>query len=434
MLVLLSIVAGTTPWAVMTGADVHFPRPAPPPPPPSFHSLVHTVAARVQKLRGERFDRIPKVELVQPEEMSERLTDSPSADHAQPAAKSVAVRSLVALDGTQPPHRKGVGLPLGAYVPSDHTVYILKEDIAYPMEPVIAHELTHALEDQRFGLDEPAKIGGSEAAEAVRALDEGSASFVEGLYVHRYMDGAPSGVEMYSSLYRGHTKNPRMRVAIARHVLPYLAGKQFVARLYRRGGWDLVNRAFAHPPAVTSAIAHPQRWLRGAPYTIPAVSPPGPPSVWRFLGTGHFGEIETNVLLHASLDTRAARRGAAGIDGGRYAVWRRRSAPYGCGIPCPSDTVATIAWRFVSWRQARQFERLAPNLLAEVDGQYLGNYVWSTRFGYAGIAGTGGPNAQGDPTWVISFAPSKQLARRMALRGSGVAATAARQIVPPSHD
>ena len=56
-------------------------------------------------------------------------------------------------------------------------------------------------------------------------------------------------------------------------VLPYAAGFALVAEVYRRGGFPLVDRMFANPPASSHQILHPEAYFSGeGPVSLTAVS------------------------------------------------------------------------------------------------------------------------------------------------------------------
>ena len=386
---------------------------------------------RVERLRGQQFVRKPKIEVLPAVEIVASIRESAPTVGAIAAKKAAAKETLQRISGmrAENPSPESYGFPSGLYWPATDTIFIPTEALGrpdLPVEQILVHELTHALDHQRFGLDEPGPTRSSEADEAVRALDEGSASFVEQLFVDRHSDGRPSSTQMLAEQYHTYDPDTYAHVDGAAVALPYLLGVRFVSTLHRRGGWNLVNEAFHHPPTTMGQIAHPLRWLRGDDYTRPTMIKPEPSSRWRSLGFGPFGEVDTNLLLQASFTPHSSRQAAEGLDSGRWTVWRTRSAPTTCEIPCPEHTVAAIAWRWENRQEFEQFARAGHGILElGLDAPRLNDMVWRVDGGYASIAGRlpGGRTMQPGiaPTWVMAFTPTARLARRIANDTSRVA-------------
>ena len=206
-----------------------------------------------------------------------------------------------------------------------------------PNRVILAHELTHALEDQRFDLSRlPLETrGNDDRALAASALVEGDATLV----MNQYMVGDLSAGALKDSLASAFTTDVRQLAAAPRYLretllFPYLHGLEFCQTLYNQGGWDALANAFAHPPESTSEILHPDRFLasgRREPLTI------------RFKDTGVLGHkpIQDNVLgefgarqfltawlrddqvaAHAAEGWRGDRALVYGDDKGTSYVWR----------------------------------------------------------------------------------------------------------------
>jgi hypothetical protein len=319
--------------------------------------------------------------------------------------------------------------PAGLYSPAERTVFIPEETLersSLPLEEVLAHELTHALDDQHFDLGESPSGQNSESAAAARALDEGSATLIEQRYMRRFLGGAPTATELLADAY--HAYDPASHLETARASLPYLLGLRFVSALHRRGGPRLVDQAFRDRPTTMGQVAHPLRWLRGDSYVRPALLEPGPTYRWQTLGTGPFTEADTNLLLQSAFAPLSSRQAAEGLDGGRWAVWRERATGDDCAAPCPAHTVVTIAWRWENANDAVEFARAVHGILElGLHAPRLGGRVWEVDGGYAGIAGRASRRVDGTevvaPTWVLVFAPSPHLARKAARTTSMVAST-----------
>ena len=130
-------------------------------------------------------------------------------------------------------------------------------------KPVMAHELTHALQDQHFNLRRFEKWphDDSDAELAAHALIEGDATVA----MMAYMAQNPLVALAFSrSLTTGvateqYDQAPRsMRESL---IFPYLQGSEWVRQLYRKGGWTMVSNAFTRLPLSTEQVLHPEKYF-----------------------------------------------------------------------------------------------------------------------------------------------------------------------------
>jgi hypothetical protein len=144
-------------------------------------------------------------------------------------------------------------------------------------KPVMAHELTHALQDQHFNLRRFEKWppGDSDAELAAHALIEGDAT----LAMTIYMAKNPMVALAFSrSLTMGvateqYDQAPRaMRETL---IFPYINGLEWATQLYKRGGWPTVSNAFTRLPLSSEQILHPEKYFnyeRPVKVVLPDVS------------------------------------------------------------------------------------------------------------------------------------------------------------------
>lgn len=209
-------------------------------------------------------------------------------------------------------------------------------DVAAPSEQklleqraVLAHEVQHALQAQRFPrLRVPAN---SDEAIAQKSLLEGDAMVAMGALL-----GAEAGAPVGRTLRRLVEVTKRVPLATVtgaegarkldqaleltrkRLVFPYEEGMLFVADVYRAGGFPLVDRIYAEPPRSTAQILHPEKYLAGiAPRPIADPEPSG----YKAASVDTLGELNTRILLGRCLDTDLAARAAAGWAGDRFGVF-----------------------------------------------------------------------------------------------------------------
>jgi hypothetical protein len=177
----------------------------------------------------------------------------------------------------------------GYYDPKTETVNLLDWLDADAQRPVLAHELTHALQDQSSGLEKWLKAGDTdidekknltyedfendEMSEARQAVVEGQAMAVLVDYML-----APTGQSLLASPQVAQALNEGMLVGTADSpqfqnapvymkealTFPYRYGLEFVAELLKRGGKDKAFAgAFREPPHTTRQIMEPDTYLSG---------------------------------------------------------------------------------------------------------------------------------------------------------------------------
>lgn len=147
-----------------------------------------------------------------------------------------------------------------------------------PFERVtLAHELDHALTDQRLGIPLPDDLvaGAEDADLAGLSLVEGDAT----LTMQRY--STTLSVEDQVDLIDPQAvAEAQAGLATLPHFLqrellfPYEEGLDFVCRLYAAGGWDAVNAAYESPPQSSDEILFPDRYIDD----VGPVDPPDPSS------------------------------------------------------------------------------------------------------------------------------------------------------------
>jgi hypothetical protein len=203
--------------------------------------------------------------------------------------------------------------------PNRRRLYAVSEDRSLtPMNQLIlSHELRHALQDQYVRVHDllPEEIGDFDDRRlALMALLEGDATFVMAKFLTRRLAQAHEAAPDVSDFTMPVVAMPGAPDVVRDQMeLPYSMGLPFVRDLWRRGGWDAVKAAWAHPPDSTAEVLHgdedPARH-RG-PMPGSAYRPKG----GRRLIDGVLGEAFSRTLL------RGADEAAAGWAGDRFEVW-----------------------------------------------------------------------------------------------------------------
>src|SRR6266550_3377250 len=125
--------------------------------------------------------------------------------------------------------------------------------------PIMAHELTHALQDQHFNLRrfEHWPKGDSDAELAAHALIEGDATLAMALYVANNPLVALAFMKSLGAAGMASVELDKAPRALRESLLfPYQDGEKWVNALYKRGGWTAVSQAFTTLPQSTEQILH----------------------------------------------------------------------------------------------------------------------------------------------------------------------------------
>jgi hypothetical protein len=233
----------------------------------------------------------------------------------------------------------------GYYEPADGTMYMASDLGDEEAEATLAHELVHALQDQRWNLEERSKYrpGDGDHSEVVSALAEGDAtSAMFDVMIARAAPGTgKTAVDLPDDVFAeqiraGMNDGPGAK---APHVMrtslaaPYIYGTLFVHALRRRGGWDAVNRAWDDPPTTTEQILHADKWLTheaAMPVTAPTFAVLGPG--WKVDDEDTEGELGTRIAFEEWMEPKAAADASSGWGGDR-------------GVLVTSGEKAAFAWK-----------------------------------------------------------------------------------------
>lgn len=320
----------------------------------------------------------------------------------------------------------------GYYDPESGSLFLL-EDVPRALAPlVVAHELTHALEDQHFGIDARLAEVADDAdrAFARSAVHEGSATLLMLAYAARAVgDGSltPSDLREVAAVEAERGKALEgFPAALLRPLLgAYLLGAGFLAQgdpssLSAGAGAFPAERADRicgdDGPRSSEQILHPEKYWDPERRDDPSSLPPG--GAGKLLGRGFrlrahgvLGELVLGCLVDAptprsysDLGSAAAswtNAAASGWDGDRWELWTRG----------PSAVVLlNTVWD--TEQDAREFEQA-------LSGR--AGLVWQRRGSLVALlAGDAGEGAQGVLARMLEAVPSTE----------GASADAPRRLVP----
>jgi hypothetical protein len=215
----------------------------------------------------------------------------------------------------------------GYYDPKAQQFYLADWIELEGQKPVMAHELTHALQDQHFNLKrfENWPKGDSDAELAAHALIEGDATLAMTLYMAknplvalafiRSLGGQETATEQFKQAPRA------LRESL---LFPYEEGSAWATQLYKRGGWEMVSQAFTKLPQSTEQILHADKYFS---YEVPqkltlpdfkvALGP-----TWKKLDYDVNGEWGYYLILDEFLnDATVSKQAAAGWGGDRFELY-----------------------------------------------------------------------------------------------------------------
>jgi hypothetical protein len=190
-------------------------------------------------------------------------------------------------------------------------LFITESAASEAQEPVLAHELAHALADQNYNLGRFIKQGhkNDDASTARLAVMEGQATWLMSEFLARQqgqsLRNSPELVSMMSKLsdssggqYPVFENEPLyLRTTL---VFPYTRGMLFQNAISERDGKEAFSEVFKHPPVSTQQIMQPQTYFAGLKPSDPKLPEPKLPRAFKGLVGGTLGELEHQILIEQS--------------------------------------------------------------------------------------------------------------------------------------
>jgi hypothetical protein len=263
----------------------------------------------------------------------------------------------------------------GYYDPKTKTVYLLDWLDPESQKPVLAHELTHALQDQNFGIQKFFKtpkpkherydVSSSEEMSARVAVMEGQAAAVMIDYLlapmGKSVQTAPDIARAMQSgmLTEGDTSIFSKAPLYLREDMkfPYTYGLNFTLELLKQSKEKAFAGAFSNPPESTRQVMEPETYLQGE--VVPPLPMPDLDKVlgkeWQRFDVDSVGEFDISVLAREYGKTVAQARSIA-------TTWRNSyyyaSAKKGVKPSGPEDISLLYVSRWSSPEAAENFAEI----------------------------------------------------------------------------
>jgi hypothetical protein len=175
-------------------------------------------------------------------------------------------------------------------------------------EPVLAHEVAHAIADQNYNLAKFIKSGrnSDDGATARLAVMEGQATWLMSELLARKMGQSLKDSPALVAMMSGATGGGAGQYPVFDHaplylrttlVFPYTKGMLFQNALFDRDGQQGFAEVFLKPPVSTQQILHPEKYFSGVKPTQPDLPQPHLPKGYKSLVGGSLGELEHAIML-----------------------------------------------------------------------------------------------------------------------------------------
>jgi hypothetical protein len=304
-------------------------------------SQMAEIEVQVETLRGLNANSTVHRSLLTQQQLRQNVIDELLADYTDQEALDDAfvlsqfgllVRDFPLHDFYIDLYSEGIA---GYFDDEAQRMYVLQgSEFGGPERITYAHEFVHALQDQRYDLDEGLGFNDetceedSERCAALSSLVEGDATLLEEQWLRTYAtsEDLMDLMEYYDALdMQVFERAPRF---IQEDLLfPYLSGVEFVRALYDEAGWAGVDQAYLNPPVSTEQILHPDRFPDDVPdvLVVPQIAE-FLGSAWRKVDADVLGEWFTRLVLEEFIGTAEAYEAAEGWGGDYYLAFEHRES------------------------------------------------------------------------------------------------------------
>jgi hypothetical protein len=329
-----------------------------------MRAVVDEVSAFVEEERGLEFREPVDVELLEDEEFEARLLEDFDEDAEELEATATVLRALGLIDPDADVVESlrallGAGV-VGFYDSETGELVVRGASITPSVRMVMAHELTHALDDQHFELERPELEDAEDESDfAFTALVEGSARRVESAYLESLSEEeAEQALLEQLQMQSEDDLSAIPSILVEQLTAPYELGLTFVRDLIDAGGQEQLDAAFRAPPTTSEQVVEPQAYLDGegaVPVEAPAVT-------GDVVEEGTLGQLLITQVLEAELDSDEVAEAAAGWGGDRAVAWRdgERACMTAAVVGDTAEDTTRLSDAFTEWAGAHGDAQVTP--------------------------------------------------------------------------
>lgn len=332
--------------------------PTPPRHPQAWDPRVADLAGFVERERGLAFEHPVFVDFLSEDRFRDEVTanegDLTVEDRTDIERSAQLLRATGLVDGTfdlleSTNQLSGEGV-VAFYDPDRERITVRGTELTSGVRLTLVHELTHALQDQRFDLSRLGMLPTDGENGALLALVEGDAIRMENAWA-RGLDETQRGAldDEITEEVEGADLTGVPGPLVALFSAPYALGGPLVEVVFDQDGQQGVDDALRDPPTTDEHLLDPFTYLDGD-QAVPVVQPSIDPGD-TFIEGGDLGAVTWFLVLAEHLDPRQALTAVDGWGGDAFAVFERdgrtclRSAFRG-DTPADTDEMATAlqAW------------------------------------------------------------------------------------------
>jgi len=309
------------------------------------------IEAFVESERGLKFKHKVKVTLLSTPKFVAKLKSLQGKDDAKDAEKLRATFSALGLIPASTDLLKAFKAAydqgtIGFYDFKSKQLYVRGTKATPGVQAVLSHELTHALDDQWFGLDRPGlDKSNQELGLAFTALSEGDAERTRMAFEAK-LSSADKAAATKEENSGGTPKVPQIVLQIIG--FPYAAGPDFVDAVVKHGGIGALNAAYRKPPVSSEQILIPDRFFS---HDVPK-HVAYPHADGTVIDKGDLGLIGLFLTLAQQLGQSDAATGVRGWGGDEYVVWKASPSRYclrDSVVMDDSDSTAALHTALAQW-------------------------------------------------------------------------------------
>jgi hypothetical protein len=364
-----------------------------------LEAVTAEIQAEVAELRGQPFKRSVAVKITDKEGFigyaTKRMNEMAGPERL--AAEETIAKML----GLVPPSMDLMAVTMslledqvgGFYDPASNAFYLMETFTGGVAKVILAHELTHALDDQLYDIDGTlAKyFDDRDRSAAYMAVVEGSGTAVMSQWTMSHISEIDPRDLAKAATMGSDSLESAPAVVWKPLLAAYTQGQSFLQKGYRRlkrteelSMAQVTQRAFQDPPRSTEQILHPEKYWDPEKLDEPKALPePAPtPEGWDLLDSSALGELHLALMTEEPKEIDFSNqmalaflsytnKAASGWGADRVDLYGRGSArvlKLTTTWDTPEDAaefVGALEERLLAWRAA----------LAELDPEELGSGV-----------------------------------------------------------